>query len=278
LDSLSRSGARARDRPGLLGPFVIEAALGLAQPAASAVRGRHLRRQLIATALAELLVLFAIDRVGLGQDLARDLLVVAGGVLRGVGVHLGAVDRDQPDRHQAGPGAEREHLAEQTGQRRLVTLAKARDRAVIRPPVRGDHARRDVLHAAPPDAPRRPLPDRVGVEQQRDHHRRIVRRTAMPVSPVGRAERRQIQLRHGIDHKPRKVALGQPLAQARRQQKLPLTATPDEVPRHARNRQHRRGQTRSVQQPPWKATAKASLPPFHRFSTGEGADRMPADA
>ena len=147
-------------------------------------------------------------------------------------MHLGAVDGDHPDAHQAGLGAEREHLAEQPGQRRLVALAEPRDRRVIRALVGADHPRGDVLDAAALDAPRRALADRVAVEQQRDHHRRIVRRPALAVVAVGRVERLQIQRRDGVDDEPREMTLGQPLAQARRQQQLLITITREEVLRH----------------------------------------------
>jgi hypothetical protein len=43
-------------------------------------------------------------------------------------VHLRPVDRDHPDLDQAGLGAQRQHLAEQVGQRDLVTLA---NRAIV---------------------------------------------------------------------------------------------------------------------------------------------------
>jgi hypothetical protein len=55
----------------------------------------------------------------------------------------------------------------------------------------------------------------------------------MPVGPISRIEHGQIKLRHGIDHEPREVILGQPLAQARRQQQLLLAITRQEVLRHA---------------------------------------------
>jgi hypothetical protein len=41
-------------------------------------------------------------------------------------------------------------------------------------------------------------------------------------------------LRHGVDHNPRKMPLGQPLAQARRQQQILLTVTRKKVLGHAR--------------------------------------------
>ena len=190
LGLLQPRRARRRDRPRLLGAPLVQPALGLAQPPAPALRRRQLRRQLVAATITELLVLLGVDSAGLLEDLARDPLVVAVGVLGRVGVHLGAVDRDHLDVHQPGLGAQLQHLAEQLAQRPLVALAEARDRRVIRRLVGRDHAHRDVLMAAPLDPPRRPLADRVGVDQQRHHHRRIVRRPAPPVVAIAGQERR----------------------------------------------------------------------------------------
>jgi hypothetical protein len=117
--------------------------------------------------------------------------------------------------------------------RPAIALTEARDRRVIGPLVGADHARGDILNAAPLDRPRGPLADRVDVEQQRHHHRRIVRRPTMAVSAIGRIERGQIDRRDRVDHKPRKVILRQQSRQARRQQQLLLTITRQEVLRHA---------------------------------------------
>ena len=155
-------------------------------------------------------------------------------MLRGVRVQLRAVDSQHRHADQTGVRAERQHVAEQAGQRRLVTLAKARDRAVIRPLVRGDHPERHIVDTGPLDHPRRTPPHGIRVKQQRHHHRRIVRRPPVPVLPVSRIERRQVHLRHGVDHKPRQMAVRQPLAQARRQQQLLLTVTRNEVLGHHR--------------------------------------------
>jgi hypothetical protein len=113
-----------------------------------------------------------------------------------------------------------------------VANAKARDGRVVGRLVGGDDAERDVLLAAAFDAARGALADRVGVEQQRDHHRRIMRRPAMPVGAIGRIERPEIHRLDNVEHEPREVILGQPLAQARRQQQLLLAITRDEVLRH----------------------------------------------
>ena len=108
---------RLRDRLGLLRAALIEAALGVAQPALAALTRGELRRQLVAARIAEPLVLLGVDGSRVFEDLARDLLVAARRALRRIGVHLRAVDRDHPDADQAGLGAEREHLAEQPRQR-----------------------------------------------------------------------------------------------------------------------------------------------------------------
>jgi hypothetical protein len=113
-----------------------------------------------------------------------------------------------------------------------VTLAKARDRAVIGPPVRRDHPERDVLDARALDHPRGPLPARVRVHQQRHHHRRIVRRTAVPVSTVVGVELREIHPLHDRDHEPREVIRGQPVIHARRQQEHPIAIASQKVLRH----------------------------------------------
>jgi hypothetical protein len=171
---------------------LIEAALGVAQPAPSALPGGQLAGQLIAACIAEALILLCVDGRGVFEDLTRDFLVAARRALRRIRVDLGAVDGDHPDANQAGVGAERQHLTEQLSQRGLVALAEARDRRVIRPLVGADDPRGDVLDAAPLDPPRRPLAERVAVEQQRDHHRRIVRRPALTIVAVDRVERPQI--------------------------------------------------------------------------------------
>ena len=76
---------------------------------------------------------------------------------------------------------------------------------------------------------RGPLPTRVGVEQKRDHHRRVVRCAPVTIGPVGGIERRQLHLLDGRHHEPREVIVGQPLPHARRQQQFLLTVTCDEV-------------------------------------------------
>jgi len=56
-----------------------------------------------------------------------------------------------------------------------------------------------------------------------------MRRTAVTVLAVDRTKRGQIERRDGVDHKPSKVILGQPLPQSRRQKQLLVAVTANEI-------------------------------------------------
>jgi len=192
--------------------------------------------QLVAPAIAETLVLLSVNGIGVGEHLARELLVVARRALRRVGVNLGAVDGDHPRVDETGIRTQSENLAEDAGERIPMTLAKPRDRRVVGNPVSGDNAEGHVFLARPLDRARRSDPARVRVEHQRDHHRRLKRRPAVPILPIGAIERAQIHPRDRVQHEPRKVRLRQPVADVGRQQERLLAVGGKEVLPHARNR------------------------------------------
>jgi hypothetical protein len=102
---------------------------------------------------------------------------------------LRAVNRHDAYLDQTAARAERQDLAEQPGDRRLVADAEARDRGVIRRLVGADHAKRDVVMAAALNRPRGPHPDRVGVDKHGHHHRRIVRSATPPVLAIAHMKR-----------------------------------------------------------------------------------------
>jgi hypothetical protein len=83
---------------------------------------------------------------------------------------------------------------------------------VIGSEVAGDDAIGDVLDAGALDPARRAVAARVGVEQQRDHHRRLVGRPTTPVIAVVRVHRRQIELGDGVEHRPHQVSFRHPIA------------------------------------------------------------------
>jgi hypothetical protein len=138
-------------------------------------------------------------------------------------------------RTSLGRGDAARHRGHRSVYRRAVSCARRLGVAPAGGPPRRvrDHARGDILRTASLDPPRRPLPGRTGVEQQRDHHRRIVR-CATPPRRRGRTRRTPSnpspQRRRS---QPRQVPLRRPHRQARRQQQRLLTITPVEVLRHA---------------------------------------------
>jgi hypothetical protein len=75
-------------------------------------------------------------------------------------------------------------------------------------------------------------PARVRIEQQRDHHRRVIGRPAAPIDTVSGVERLEIHLTGGIDDKPREMRRRQPLADVGRHQKRLLAITRDKALAH----------------------------------------------
>jgi hypothetical protein len=95
-----------------------------------------------------------------------------------------------------------------------------------------DHAEGNVLCAAALDPARRAHTDRICIEQQRDHHLRIVCGSAPAVRAIGRVETIKIELGDRVEHEPGEVILRQPLPETRRQQQLLVAVTREEVLGH----------------------------------------------
>ena len=171
----------------------------------------------------------------LGEDaphLGLKLRIRAVALTAGVRAEFGAVERDHADPQQTRLGAQPEHPGEQSRQRLLVLLPKAADRGVVGLLVRGQHAEGDVLAAAPFDPAARALALAVGIEHERDHHRRLVRLPPPAVLAVARVERREVELTDRIEHEPREVVLGQPVAEAGGHQVLLVTLARPEALGH----------------------------------------------
>jgi hypothetical protein len=180
-------------------------------------------------------------------DLLADRSVAACRLVRGVGRHRGSVQRDDADRHQTRPRAEREDLGKRLGQRLLMACAEPGDRGVIWGLICADDPGRDILVAATLDRPRRPLPQGIAVEQQRDHHRRIMGRPPVTIGAIGAVELGKIDLGDDINHQPGEVTVPEPLAQAGRQQERLLSITPQEVLRHDQKSHNRPGHNKARQ-------------------------------
>jgi hypothetical protein len=196
--------------------------------------------------------------------------------VRGVRVHLRPVDRDHPDLHQSRLPTEPQHLAEQARKRRLVANTKPRDRRVIRRLLRRDHPVGDILNTPALDPARGALTPRVGVEQQRHHHRRLKRRTAPSILAIGAIERREIHLLHRRQHEPRQMILRQPIPRIRRHQEHLLTITLKKVLGHTQKCLNRTGQTRGLrdthdEEGAWGAVRRAlPLRPAHAGASDLG--------
>jgi hypothetical protein len=89
--------------------------------------------------------------------------------------------------------AQQQALDEQPGNHRLVTDPEPGDRGVVGNGVRGDHPVGHVLSAPPLDHPGRSFALTVGIQQQRQHHRRLVRRPAPPIRTVSGIQPGQVQ-------------------------------------------------------------------------------------
>ena len=168
-----------------------------------------------------------------------------------------------------------------------MALEEPRDRRVIRTLLGRQHPEGDVLLAGALDRARGPDPARVRVQQQADHHRRVIRRPAAPIDPIGAIERLQIDLGNSVDHKPGEVPRRQPLAHVRRHQKRLVAITrnkaladpeivlnpPDDTPdirdSHRRKQQRRRSYAarRREYRDAWKAES-VSARSFHVSSAG----------
>jgi hypothetical protein len=94
----------------------------------------------------------------------------------------------------------------------------------------------------------------------------------VPIGAITGIKRPQIELGDSVDHKPGEMPLRQPLAQARRQQQLPLAVTPDEVLRHPRMVLTRADRPLFTQQPRRKAIRR----PLSRQATTADDQRRPA--
>ena len=193
----------------------------------------HLDRQLVAAPIAIQLVLLAIDSIGLAHDLPSDLPVVKVREPACVRLDLGAIQRDHPDPHQPRLRAQPQHITKQLRQRHLMPLAELGDRRMIRHTVSRDHPAGHILNTRPLDPPRRPVPPRIAIHQQRHHHPRVIRRAPVTIASIHAIQRVQIHLRDRIENRPHQVILRQPLLQRRRQQQHLIPITSNEVLRHA---------------------------------------------
>jgi hypothetical protein len=113
-----------------------------------------------------------------------------------------------------------------------MTINKPRNRRVIGRRIAGDHPVGNILATMTLDPPRGPHVGRKRVQDQRHHHRRLVRRAAMTISPIRATEPRHVHLVDRVDHKPRQMIGWQPIPDVGRQQHPCSSTAFNEVLRH----------------------------------------------
>jgi len=143
-------------------------------------------------------------------------------MLRGVRADLGAVQGHVAQPHQASPPTQGQHLLKQGAQRRQMAAPKRGDGAEVWSLQRRDRHEVHPLLAGPRDAARGVDPLAVGVQQQRCHHDRVVRRIAA-LLVVRLDDRRQIQfLGHRVPYEVRQMVRRHEVQHRGRQQQLLL--------------------------------------------------------
>ena len=224
--------------PGLLGPGQ-PVRRPLARPGGRRDGAVRVSRGRLAAVLAVEQVRLAPPRADLGFqrllqlfDAHVQFLQRAAGRLGSARLHLRAVAGHQVDGHQALPGAHRQHLHEQAGERVPVPARETGDRGVIDGLVPGDHPAAHVVEAGHLHGPGRADPLAVAVQHQRRHHLRVIGRAALPVAAVVRQECAQVQLIDGIDDRPRQMAGRKPVPRIRRKEKVLVAAVREEVVAH----------------------------------------------
>ena len=139
-------------------------------------------------------------------------------VSRRRGPQLGAVEGHPAEPDQSGLCAQGEHLDEQGVDGDQVTAPEARDGAVVGGGVAPQPAEGHVDVAPPLHLPGAGDPGRVGEEQELEHHRRVIGRSARGLDVgVVDAERSSMVVDH-LGDEAGLVVLGQPVVERGRQQ------------------------------------------------------------
>ena len=126
-------------------------------------------------------------------------------MLAGVSLELGAVQGDVAEFDQTRFTAQPEDLAEQPGERLKMTLPEVADGPEVGPLQRAHRHEVEPLLQRPGDPPRGIDALAVGVEQQSNHHRRVVGRVAARLV-VGRHDGAKVErLAHQITHRVRRM-------------------------------------------------------------------------
>ena len=193
-------------------------------------------RQLVAAGVAEQPVLVLVGLGRLAQDLV-DLGLELGqgavGLARCVGGQLGPVQGNRADLDHAGRGVQLERGDQEPGQGLLMAGAEARDGDVVGRLVGGQNPEGNVFSQAPLDLPGGAHPKAVAVEQHAQQGLGVVGGVTVAVVAVGSVERGEVELVDHVEDEPGEVAVGEPVAQVRREQEGLVAVAAQEVVGHS---------------------------------------------
>jgi hypothetical protein len=150
----------------LAGGLGLQLGLGSLQPSQPLGPANQRMWQFITAGGAVLAVLGLIRLSGLGEqlgDLGLEVSMGAVGRRRGVGLDLGAVERDEPQAHHPGRRAQLQRLDQQPGQGVFVADPEPGDGHVIGGAVAGQDPKGDVFLAAAFDLARGADPGAVAI-------------------------------------------------------------------------------------------------------------------
>jgi len=173
--------------------------------------------------------------LGCQFSLALDHSVVAHGlVAAGVGSDLGAVESDPPELHETGLVTQGQDFDEERPKGDQVATAELPDRLVVRAGLTGEEHEVDIARKAFLDTAGTPHSCRVAVQENLEHHCRVIGRHA-PWIVVGGEEGRKIERVDEIADEGRQAVGLDPITQRRRhQQEAVLVVWPEGLGAHTR--------------------------------------------
>ena len=148
-------------------------------------------------------------------------------MLARVGLELGAADAHQANPQQLQLPGQKQNLQEALRHRGEVLPPEARHRVVVGVKVRRHKANPDIAVRRPLDPTAGENPVSVAVDQQSQHHPRVMLRR--PRAAMVHLEGAQIDALDRRDHEMRQIALRYPVAKIGRKQKRLLAITVNEV-------------------------------------------------
>ena len=138
-------------------------------------------------------------------------------VLARRGLELAAVDADKPDLDKLQLLGQQQNLQETLAKRRQVVAPKGRDRVMVGMDIGGHEAHPDIAVRRALDPPAREDPVGIAIDQQRQHHPRVILRRAG--ATMVDLEGAHLDPLDRLDHEVRQIILRDPVPKIGRKQK-----------------------------------------------------------